>query len=246
MSTPTYYPYLGSGKTYARIAGADAGLIEIGNASSLVIEVKDNKQHLKDYTKPGGGVYASVARIDTATVKMKLFDLNPANVSRALFGGSNLIAAAAVVDEPVTAYLGALAPLAHPSPSAVVVTNTAGSTTYAENTDYEVRPGGLYIMDGGAITAGQALKVDYSYAAYSNVQALITGAVTLELHFEGLNEANSGKPVILDVYRVQLSPTKALELLGDKFAELDVEGEVLKDPTKTGVGVSQYFSVKLC
>lgn len=245
MADVIYYPYLGSGKIYARVAGAAAGLVELGNASKLELSVKEDKQKLKDFSKAGGGTYSSVSRIDEVTVQMTLSDLNKTNVSRAVFGTESAIASGSVVDEAVTAYKAAITPIAHPNPTAVVVKNSAGSTTYVAGTDYEVRAGGIYIIDTGAITDAQALKVSYSYAAYNKVEAMTQGAIVLELHFEGLNEANSGKPVILDIYRAQLSPTKALSLLGDKFADLEVEAEVLKDGTKSGIGISQYFRVKL-
>ena len=246
MTNTVYYPYLGSGKIYARIQGAAAGLLELGNASKLEIAVKEDKQKLKDYTKPGGGTYASVSRISEATLQMTLNDLNKTNVARAVFGTETSAAGATVTDEAVTAYKLALIPLAHPNPTAVSVKDSAtGLITYVANTDYEVRAGGIYIIGTGAITEAQALKVSYTYAAYDKVEAMTSSAILLELHFEGLNEANSGKPVIVDIYKAQLSPTKALSLLGDKFADLEVEAEILADTSKTGAGISQYFRVKL-
>jgi hypothetical protein len=245
MMDTSYYPYLGSGKIYARVAGTATGRMELGNASKLELAVKEDKQKLKDYTKPGGGTYASVTRVDSVTLNMTLHDLNKTNVARAVFGSEAVVTGAAVLDEVLVAYKGAMCPLAHPAPTAVVVTNTAGTTTYVADTDYEVRPGGLFIPSTSAITDGQSLKVDYSFETYNKVEALTTGAQTLELFFEGLNEANSGKPVLVDVWRAQLSPTKALALLGEKFADLEVEAEVLKDSSKTGAGISQYFRARL-
>lgn len=245
MADNVYKPYLGSGQVYARIAGAAVALLAIGNCSMLESSVKEDKQTLKDYTKPGGGTYASVSRIDTVTIKLKLHDLNKTNVARAVFGSESAVAGAAVIDEVVVAYKGGLVPLAHIAPTAVIVTNSAATTTYVAGVDYELKGGGLLILDAGAITDAQSLKVDYTFAAYHKVEAMTTGAVILELHFEGLNEADSGKPVILDVWRAQLSPTKALSLLSDKFADLDLEAELLKDPSKTGTGISQYFRVKM-
>ena len=244
MSNP-YKPYLGSGQVFARIAGAAVALLAIGNCSMLEPTVKEDKQTLKDYTKPGGGTYASVSRIDNVSIKLKLHDLNPTNVARAIFGSEAVVATGTVLDEVTIGYKGGLMPLAHVNPTAVVVTNSAATTTYVAGVDYEVKGGGLLILETGAITNGQSLKTDYAFAEYTKVEAMTTGSVILELHFEGLNEADSGKPVILDVYRAQLSPTKALSLLGDKFSDLEVEAEVLKDPTKTGTGISQYMRVKM-
>lgn len=241
----TYYPYLGSGKIYARTAGASAGLMELGNASKLELSIKEDKQTIRDFSKAGGGIYASVSRIDTATLGMTLHDLNRSNVARALFGSESTVASGSVTDEAVVAYKGALVPLAHPQPSSVVVTNDAASVTYVAGADYEVRSAGIYVLPSGAITDAQVLKVDYAHAAYDQVQAATSSSLVLELHFEGLNEANSGKPVIVDVWRAQLSPTKALSLLGDKFADLQLDAEVLADTSKAGTGVSQYFRVRM-
>jgi hypothetical protein len=248
MTDTTYYPYLGSGKIYARVAGtaASAGLIYMGNASKLDITVKDKKVTLQDFSKPGGGVYASVSRIEAATLNVTLNDLNKANIARAIFGTDSAITGATVADEVVTAYLDALVPLAHPNPTALTVKDGAtGLISYVAGADYEVRAGGIFIMTGGAIVASESLKVSYTYASYSKVEAMTGGAPVLELHFEGLNEANSGKPVIVDIYRAQLSPAKALTLLGDKFSDLTVDAEMLVDTSKTGTGISQFFRVKL-
>jgi len=245
MTDTVYYPYLGVGKLYARIAGAAAGLMDIGDVSKLDLAVKEDKKKQMDSSKIGGGVRVTASRITEVTLGMTLNDLNKTNVARAVFGSEAAVAGATVADEAVTAYKSALAPLAHINPTAVTVTNDAATTTYAAGTDYEVRPGGIYILSTGAITDGQALKVDYTHAAYDKVEAMTTGAITLELHFEGLNEANSGKPVIVDIYRAQLSPTKALSLLGDKFADLAVDAEVLIDSSKVGEGISKYFRVKM-
>jgi hypothetical protein len=243
--TTTYYPYKGSGKIYGKVEGVTGGLIEFGNASKLEFAAKEEKKTLKDFTSPGGGSYASLTKIDSVSVAMTLHDLNKENLAKVLFGTASSVNGGTVTDEVVTAYKGALIKLAHMQPTSVVVTNSAASTTYVANTDYEVRAGGIFILSAGAITDAQSLKVDYTYAAYDKVEALTASSVILNLYFEGLNEANSGKPVIVDAYRVQLSPTKALALLGENFAGLDVDGEVLQDPAKTGVGISKYFKVDL-
>lgn len=248
----TYYPYLGSGKLYARPAGSTAGYFELGNASKVEIAVKDKTIDLQDNTKPGGGTYASAVRIEGASVNMVLNDLNKGNVSRALFGSDTAVQSGAVTAEAITAHLGALCPLEQPNAAAVVVKNAAlvgasaiGTITYAAGTDYELRPSGLFILPGGTITDAQALTVAYTYALHAKIEAMTTSAPILELRFEGLNESAAGKPVLVHIYKLQLSAAKALSLLGDKFSDLTVDGKILIDPTKTGAGVSKYFKVVL-
>lgn len=245
MANEIYKPYLGSGQVYARIAGTATAQLPIGNCSMFEPSLKEDKQTLKDYTKPGGGSYTSIARIDTVTLKMRLHDLNKTNVARAVFGSDSTITGAVVVDEVVTCYKGGLTPLTHINPTALVVKNSAGTTTYVAGLDYEVKGGGILVLAAGNITDAQSAKLSYSFGDYNKIEGMTTGSVILDMHFEGLNEADSGKPVVGDFFRVMLSPTKAMSLLGDKLSDLEVEGEVLKDPTKTGVGISQYMRIKL-
>lgn len=245
MSDTVYYPYLGVGRIYARLAGSSAARLPVGNSSELVFEVKENKVKLQDYSQLGGGTYASVSRVESCTAKFKLSDLNKTNVARAVFGTESAVAGDTVADEVVVAHKGALVAFEHIGPTAVEVEASTGSTVYVEGEDYEVRAGGIFIIPGGAITDAESLKVSYTFLSYDKVEALTSGSKILELYFEGLNEALSGAPLVVDAYRMQLSPTKALSLLGDKFAELDMEGELLKDPTKVGTGISQYFRARL-
>ena len=39
--------------------------------------------------------------------------------------------------------------------------------------------------------------------------------------------------------------TKSLALIQDKLGALDVEGTVLMDPTKVGVGISKYYKTSM-
>lgn len=74
-----------------------------------------------------------------------------------------------VTDEVVAADHGAWVALANQrlTPGSVVVTNSAGSTTYTEDTDYliDYANGKLYAIASGAITDAQSLKADYGYTA---------------------------------------------------------------------------------
>lgn len=113
--------------------------------------------------------------------------------------------------------------------------------TYAAvaGTDYEVRPEGLFILEGG-IPDGAALTLAYSYGAYSVVEAMVASQQVYEVSFGGLNEAMNGTPVILDLWRVQFGAASKISQIGDDFASLEIKGKVLKDTSK-GSGKSAYF-----
>ena len=80
----------------------------------------------------------------------------------------------AVVDEAKTFSVSTeTLQLAHAGVTAVVVTNTAGSTTYTVTTDYTVDAvtGVITRVVGGTITSGQSVKVDYTWLDPSLVDA---------------------------------------------------------------------------
>jgi hypothetical protein len=112
------------------------------------------------------------------------------------------------------------------------------------DTDYEVRPEGILILEG-EIADGDPLSIAYTYGNYSAVEALTSGSVIYEMAFGGLNEANSNSPVVVDLYRLKVSAAKALSFIGSDFAALEVTGKVLLDATKTGTGISKYFRVQM-
>lgn len=152
-----------------------------------------------------------------------------------------------MTDEAHTAYKGGLIRLAHPGASAVgVALASAPSTPIAASGNYEVRAEGVFVLDdAAAIDDGDALLIDYTHPAYDLVEALTSSAKILELSFGGVNEADSGNPVIVDLFRVQIGAAKNLGLINDNFAELQVDGEVLVDPSKTGAGTSRFFRVQM-
>jgi hypothetical protein len=120
----------------------------------------------------------------------------------------------------------------------------AGRTTLVENTDYELRPGGIFFY-AGRILAGETMTCGYTRAAADVVQALTNSGRDYELIFDGLNEARSGKRTRVRAYRVKIGAAQSLSMIGEEYAALEVTGKLLKDTTKVGVGVSQYFKVDI-
>lgn len=239
-----YKPYLGAGQVYAKAEGVAAALAAIGNVSELKLSVEEESKEQTDYTHGGGGTYAEVKRVKGVTVTATLHDINKTNLARALYGDASAVTGGTVTDEEHTAYQGGLIRLAHPQPTSVVVKSSDGLTTYVLDVDYEVRQEGVLIL-AGAIADATVVKIDYAYAGYDVVQALTKSGVILEMAFGGVNEADSGKPVIVDLFRVSLGAAKEVSLIGDDFASLQLEGKLLVDTTKTGAGISRYMKVSM-
>lgn len=119
-------------------------------------------------------------------------------------------------------------------------------TVVAATGNYEARASGVFVLPEATDMADDDdVNLSYKYGSYAVIEALTTKAEELELIFEGLNEADDGKPSIVEIWRTSPGVASAVGLVADKgFASLPVTGAVLKDDTKTGVGVSKYYRVR--
>lgn len=237
----TDYSYIGKGKIYL-----DGRFI--GNVSELTFSVNEEKKELPDYTSPGGGTYNSLRRITGVEMSIKAHDLSPENLAMALFGSTSAVTASAVTDEVITsnATLDTLVKTANVIDTAIapVVTGSGGTPTYVVDTDYTVSPAGIIPLSSGAITAALALLIDYTKKAVNVIEALTTTAQEYDVLFDGLNEAQSGNLVVINAYRGKFGAAQGLGFIGDDFAEIQLTGDVLKDTSIVGAGLSQYFSIK--
>ena len=236
--------YIGKGTIYLALAGGQAR--SVGNCSKLELSISEEKKELPDYQSSGGGVANSISRVSGVEAAITAHDISPENMALAVFGNNSAVSTTPVIDEAHTGYHDGLMRLANlPDMATIVVTNDTGLTTYGLDTDYTVNAAGVIPLSTGAITDGQALLVDYTPKAGSIIQAITDSGKEFKLIFVGLNEAQSGKAVVVDLYRVKFSPAQGLGFIGDEFNGLELTGSVLKDASKTGAGISQYFKVEM-
>ena len=236
----TYAPSALVGKLYAAPYGGAAPLTPIGNVLEASTEQTESVEKQDDMTMLGGGTHAEIRRVTGVKFAAKIADLNVVNLARAVLGTISPMDSGTVADVPAVAKLGGLIPLPHINVSALVVKK--GADTVAAAGNYELLPEGIFVRaDAAGLAEGDAITLSYSYADQVVIEALTTKSPELTFRFGGLNEADSGKPVIFDLWRVSQGVAKQLTLIKTGFGALDIEGEVLQDPTKTGVGISRYM-----
>ena len=249
LTKKTYRPSMTVGQLYARAYGATTLPMPVGNVLALGLEHTENVQTQEDFTRLGGGTHAEVRRVTAVAVNATLADLNVVNLARAALGTVESFDGGTATDEAHDATRGGLVRLAHIAPTLVTVKKGADSATATEVAmagNYEVRAEGIFLLPEAAdIADTDKLWVSYTYGAYAAIEALTTKAVELELTFGGMNEADSGKPVIVDIFRASQGVTQALTLIGNGFNSLQVTGNVLMDPNKSGEGVSRYYRTRL-
>ncbi len=84
------------------------------------------------------------------------------------------------------------------------------------------------------------IKATYTQKKGNLVQALMTAAPELEFMFLGLNEADSGSAVTVNLWRAKLGPAQSIPLIGDDYAALEMTGAAMADASRPA-GTSQYF-----
>lgn len=246
-----YKPLWGVGPVSLRdLSVEDGPTYHIGNTSELKIAHDENVTDLPDFDNVGGGTHAEVRRINSIEGSFIMHDLNADNIALAIRGTRTSVESGTVTESPRKAYTGSLIRLEHPGATSVVVTSSDGNTTYD---DVAVSGAGVTVTPGGDLatvidalpgpSVGLPVLISYAYGAFDEVQALTEAGKNWGLVFDGMNEADSGKPVILDVWKMSLGVLSELSLKGDAMGSMPISGKFLRDPTK-GTGQSAYYRVQ--
>mgnify|MGYP006347458593 FL=1 len=248
MSLQTQVSYIGKGEVFIQKRGtAGAKMVPIGNCSALKFGIAEDKKELKDYTRTGGGLLDSVTTIKSVTASMSVSNLSPENLALATRGTTSAVASATVTDEAhADILLGSLIRLAKVPDITATVTVKKGATVIASAGNWEINGAGLWIAAAPAdLLANDDITVSYTALAGDVVQALTTSNEEYTLIFSGLNEARSGKPVIVTVHRLKFSPAASLDWIADDFGQLEMSADLLADATVTGSGLSKYLKIEM-
>jgi len=239
--------YIGKGSVSIKQYGAAAGLMRIGNCSKLDLNFEEEVKDQLDYENAGGGLADTESRIKNMTAELSAYSFSPSNIALATRGTSSAITSGTVTNEEHVAYVGATVPFAHlPNlGSTITVKDDTATTTYVEGTDYILTRAGVIILEGSDIADGDTIKVTYTKLIADEIELLTSSSSEYAMLFDGLNEANSGKAVVITLYRNKFSPTSKLSAIGDDFGQINLTAKVLKDPTITGSGLSQFAKIQM-
>ena len=231
--------FLGSGDLYYNrvVAGVDQGWLRFGNATKM--EIKENselKERISRQKDSYGQVLDSVAIKQPAEISVSLDDLDKDNLALVFLGDvlDAAVVGASVTGEAQTAHIGRALKTDFRSISVVVVKDVTDVTTYVLGTDYTIDNAELGLIspiDGGAITEGDVLHIDYTYAtiAGDKVQGGTNSSVKVALMLDGENFADQSK-VLVNVWEAVLSPQTGVDFLSEDFTTLELNGS-LNTPT---------------
>lgn len=239
--------YIGKGVVHIKNR-ASGGYRFLANVESLTNSFDTEEKSIPNNTSAGGGKWDSLTRITSAKAAASLYDLSAENLALATNGTVAAVTAGAITGESRTATaLGEIVPTVNiiDTAVAVVVTNVGATITYVVNTHYTVSPAGITPVVGGTMVASAAFLVSYTKKAASVIEMLTASAGEYTILIDGLNEANSGKAVRLTLHRCKPAATSEISWIGDDFATLPIEFEMLPDALIVAAGVSKYAKVEI-
>lgn len=138
--------------------GNPAGLIEVGNVSSLKIAVATSVLEHKESQTGQRAIDLRLTTETKANLSMVLENFNASNLASALRGSFSQKDSAAVTAEAITGYWGKITPLSNMKVSAVAVKRGATTLTAYSNDatpyDYKLNTdGGSIKLNDGSVTA---------------------------------------------------------------------------------------------
>lgn len=240
------YSYIGKGAIYIKVRGATGGMQPIGNCSNFTMSAEEETKSLKDYTRVGGGNINSLSSVSSVTGSITGHDFSPENLALALRGSVVAETAGSVTEEAHTTLGndGEFIRLENiPDLSETITVVKTDNSPLAENTDYALENSGIVVIGTGGIDA-TGIKVSYTKSLAYSVEALTSAGLEYSLFFNGANEAQGGKLQTIEIFRGKFSPAQGLGFISDEYGELQMDFEMLADPSVTGAGLSRFVRIK--
>ena len=245
--------FRGQGKAYMGLrdgSGNPKALRWVGNCPELKIGLSiDFIEHQESYTGQAQ-TDLKIVKTKSTTVNFTLEDFSKQNLALCLNGTANDVSAGSaivgeVLNDSATPAVGNVFTAAKRNGTLIAVKDSTGTPkTLTKDTNYSVEPFSmtielLNITTGGPFTG--PLKVDYTPGVSTEIAMFNAAATDYFIRFVGMNMADSGKIVTVDLYKVQLSPTTEFNLISEDLATLPMEGAALIDLLRPSAGTLGQF-----
>lgn len=238
---------LGSGYLYFDEEDASGNLqgeVYMGDTPGFSLNVSTEKVEIDGSDTPVAEKVLTITKSVTRAGSVACRNFNDANQALFVMGVVETVTQTAtpVTDEAHTVDQGKYYQLGRSTSnptgvrnvSSVAVTGTGGTPSYTETTDYVVHAeeGRIYIVEGGGISDGTAIEVDYTPAANSRTRVKATGdkAKTGALHFVADNTSGENYDVYIPKCEISASGDAALKSR-DNVIELGFDVNI---QTRTG------------
>ncbi len=229
-----YLIYSGQGPLYIGDYNASTGQIEnevavgCGNRT-LKLALSRETNEIKESCSGQRLTLLEYETSKAANVTLEMQQFDEDMLAMALYGTAATIAGASVVGEALpTMVADGFFHTKHPKISAVAVKDSDSPVnTLVLDTDYKIDSadhGRIKILSLG--TYVQPFKIDYTYAARTNIKPFSASGSVKALRFDGVSTTDGQKVRVL-LPRISFSPTSEFGFLSEEAATLSLEGKLL-------------------
>lgn len=240
---------LGSGEVYFDLldsSGNKTGEIDFGEASlfSLSAPSLEKKELIGHRRSTYAETVKSVITKREQDIKLTGHDFNKATMALALLGTGSVYTQTAGNNtgsaESVTAYADKWSDLTYRKldpDNAPVVKDATDTTTYVEDTDYEIDydTGRILILSSGSISDEDVLHVESTWLAITSGFKVVGGTsntIEAQMRLVGYDQANSKNFEVI-VYKAQLEPSGDINFLSEDYGAIELTGKMLS--TTSGI-----------
>lgn len=218
--------YYGQGKVWLSkrhpVTGKPLGWRWIGDVSALSLSLSvESISHTESYT--GQRLTAlKIAGKKEGSLSSTWHNHSPENLATLFYGENVITAAGSVSGEllPEKIEAGMMLALAHPQVSNLILSPATGTgTALKEGEDYFVREAFGEIEFLKAVTT--QYKAAYSHSRNINVPMFNRLDENYALRYSGINLADNGAAVIVELYKIAVDPAQAKNLIN---TDTSVEG----------------------
>lgn len=219
-----------NGELFAQkyVAGVAGSMLTMGNMPELKINI--SSESVEHFTsKDGTRAKDAVLRKQTG-VKFSgtIEELNQQNRNIVFSGNTTETTSATVTNEVLgSVQVGKMINLGHRNLASVVFKD--GSDVAIDTTKYTLDP------TFGTVVFNEVVTGAVTWSGTAGVVTRTSIATNLgseyRLFFKGI-DTYSGDKVVLELWRVELSPDTEFDLINEEFGQYSIEGEALSDPSK--------------
>lgn len=218
-----------------------------GDVSALALQGQQEKVEHKESFSGNAAAVRSFNRTKSMNINATVHQFDRESIAQDLHGTVNVVAGATVSGEELgDVAAGDILVLDHPGVSNLVITDSelTPATIAASHYALDARFGSIEILSLPTSPAPtMPLKAAYTYAGYGQVAFLNKTPPFIQIRYEGINLAENGAPIIVELYKCETAMLQELALIqnANTLAGIQKTMGALLDTSKPATGVLGQF-----
>ncbi|WP_374981158.1 hypothetical protein PSGK_08365 [Pseudomonas solani] len=237
--------FKGVGIVSAQRLNVEAAILrDLGDVEQFKIAHRSNSILWKQNRRPGAGNLARMDNLEGIDLSVQMQEWTEENQEMVLQGKLVLLPEETVTGEEAVLAPGGLTLTEFPGAKNLVITPAQGGGSPIALSAVELSAAGIRVpVNSQVISAPTPVTLAYKSTPAKRIEALVEPGAEYRVVFDGLNEAESGRPCIVEIFRWRAPPAEELALIdAQNPGKLLSKGEVLADLSRP-VSESPFYRI---